>query len=132
MPSLTEVVALELANFIADRTDTGGAATVRFYSGAVPADADEALVAQVELAAVTLNVPSYDDAGMVGSDAIAALSTSPNYPFNTVDTGGTPTFARIEDGNNLVRRQWTVTTGGSGDVDLDIGALTAGQMLRLQ
>ena len=125
MPSLTDVVALLLADLVADGTDTGGAGVVRIYEGTVPATADTSLSGQTELVAVTLNDPGYDDAAMVGSDAVADMSVTPAKPKQTIAIPDTATFARIEDGNGLVRRQWSITaTGGGGTLEVPSTALT--------
>lgn len=75
------------------------------------------------LVTVTLNTPSYNNATMVGDEAVATLNLSPSNPSGTVTTGGTASFYRSFNSSNAVLTQGDVTVTG-GDGNLKLSSLT--------
>lgn len=128
MISLAPTAALILANAAADDVDVGGAGDVVIYEGAIPATADTGITVQTALCTVTLNNPGYNEAAMVGDDAVVTLSADPSSPEATILVSDFATFARVRNGSNVVRRQ--VEFGG--EINIADQNLTAGHKVRLQ
>lgn len=107
---------------VVDRIDAGaGAGTLKIYTGAQPADADDAESGSL-LATFTLADPAY---GAAAAGA-AALSGTPR----TVAASGTGTagWFRIEDSTGVNCLDGSVTaTGGGGDLELDNTSIASGQ-----
>ena len=124
-------IADALRNILADaftaRIDLGpGAGTVRFYTGAQPADADDAIGVQVLLATLTFSDPSAPAAsgGVLTFDTITQDASA--------DATGTATWARIEDsdGNNAFDCDVSVT-GGGATIELNTVNIIAGGAVRI-
>ena len=124
-------IADALRNILADafttRIDLGsGAGTVRFYTGTQPADADDAIGAQVLLATLTFSDPSAPAAsgGVLTFYVITQDSSA--------DATGTATWARIEDsdGNNVFDCDVSVT-GGGAIIELNTVNIIAGGAVRI-
>ena len=54
-PRLTNAAASAAADAVVDRIDTGGAGTIKIYTGTIPTDADTAVGAQTLLATLTFS-----------------------------------------------------------------------------
>lgn len=103
--------------------DSGG--TLRFYSGAVPANADASLGAAVQIASCALSSTAF---GAASGGVITANAISPA----TVSPAGTPTFARLYSSGGACHGQATVGPLGSGaDILLNATSFSAGAPLRV-
>jgi hypothetical protein len=98
-------------------------AKVTFYDGAVPATVATAITSQNVLAVVPMGDPAY------GAPS-SGVGTAAGLPLSdpSADDTGTPTFARIADGNGVDVFQLTVgdTTSGA-ELQLLDADITAGQ-----
>lgn len=128
MTSISNAVALVIANAAADGVDTGGAGSIVVYGTPLAANVEEAISTQPTIVTVPLHEPGYEDAAMVGSDAVAALTTTPTLPSAVIGATETASFARIRDGNGLVRRQ--INFGG--EITIADPNLILGDTLELQ
>lgn len=117
-----------LADAVATRADSGaGAATVKVYTGAQPASANDTIGASTLLATFTLNDPSFNAAA---SGAIS-LITSPAISTTGAATG-TAGWFRMESSTPATVIDGSVTaTGGGGDMTLDNTSITSGQTVNL-
>ena len=121
---ISNAAAIAACDAIVGGIDTGaGTANLVIYSGALPAEAETAIDAQVAL--VTFLLPNPAFAGAVdinpGAQAIA-------NPIDAVqaDETGTATFFRIYDADGATVLQGTVTnTEGNGDLKLSSTAIIA-------
>lgn len=107
--------------------DTGaGAGTVKFYDGAMPDDADDAIGAQVLLAELFFSDPAAPAAsgGVLTLDSITEDSAA--------DASGTVTWARVEDsnGNNIFDCDVTAS-GGGGGIELNTVNIVIGGPVRI-
>lgn len=112
-----------MANSATALIDAGAAAgAIKIYSGAVPASPNDALVAQVLLATLTMSDPAFGAANGAGVATAGAITGD-----NAADATGAASFFRIEDSNGVVRFQGDVTaTGGGGDLQLSNVNIQAG------
>lgn len=106
-PRITNAVASAACNAIVDSIDTGGAGTIKIYSGTIPTDADTALGAQVLLATLTFSATAFGNAS--NGVATAAAITSDT----SADATNTAAWARIANGSGTTIMD--VTVGTSGD-----------------
>jgi hypothetical protein len=106
---------------VVDRIDAGaGAGTLKIYTGAQPADADDAESGTL-LVTVTLGDPAYGAAAA----GTAALSGTPS---GTAVAAGTAGWFRVEDSTGANVFDGSVTaTGGGGDLELDNTSIAVGQ-----
>jgi hypothetical protein len=103
---------------LADLFDSGG--TLTFYADdgdGIPTNADDAITNQTELIAITTPSPSFGAA----SNGVASLAGSWT---DTVATGGTPGFFRLESGTSCF--QGTVGTATSDLVFASVTWLLGG------
>lgn len=108
------------ANAVVDLCDAGaGAATLKIYSGSLPADGDTTPAGTL-LATVTLADPAFGSAA-----AGVAAATDPDAV--TISASGTAAVFIIEDsdGNNVMTGDVTAT-GGGGTLELATVALSSG------
>jgi hypothetical protein len=106
-PRLTNAAASAAADAVVDRIDTGGAGTIKIYTGTIPTDADTAVGAQTLLATLTFSATAFGAAS--NGVATAAAITSDT----SADATGTAAWARIANGSGTT--QMDVTVGTSGD-----------------
>lgn len=110
-----------------DRANAGAAAgTIKVYSGAQPATADDAEAGDL-LATFTLADPAFAAAtgGVKDLDADPDLSTA-------AVAAGNAGWARIEDSDGVNVADGSVTaTGGGGDFIINAVAITLGQTVTL-
>src|SRR3990167_8323959 len=106
-PRLTNAAASAAADAVVDRIDTGGAGTIKIYSGTTPTDADPAIGAQVLLATLTFAATAFGAASNGVATAAAIVSDS------SADATNTPPSARFPSGAGTT--QMDVTVGTSGD-----------------
>jgi hypothetical protein len=106
-PRLTNAAASAAADAVVDRIDTGGAGTIKIYTGTIPTDADTAIGAQVLLATLTFSATAFGAAsnGVATANAITSDTAA--------DATGTAAWARIANGAGTT--QMDVTVGTSGD-----------------
>ena len=108
------------ANAVVDLCDAGaGAATLKIYSGSLPADGDTTPAGTL-LATVALADPAFGNA-----DAGVSSATDPDAV--TISASGTAAVFIIEDsdGNNVMTGDVTAT-GGGGTLELATVALSSG------
>ena len=110
--SLNTTLQNKRADDIATLFATG---TLTIYSGAVPADANAALGAAVQLAAHTV-------AGFLTSVAGAAVANA--IADDTIDATGTASFARLVAGGYTI--QLTVGTSGAQVIVSSLSYVAAG------
>jgi len=111
---------------VVDRTDVGGAGTIKFYTGSQPADADSApsgtLLASLALASTAF--------GSADSSGTATLASVPRT--GTASATGTAGCFSIVSGGGAIVMQGSVTgTGGGGDIEMDNPALVNGQAVQV-
>ncbi len=103
-----------------------GSGTISFYTGTMPADADDALTGQTLLATLTFSDPSAGPAvgGVLTFDAITEDSSA--------DNSGTATWARLRDsdGNNVLDIDITGVAGG-GTIEMNTTTIAAGGPVRI-
>ena len=106
-PRLTNAAASAAADAVVDRIDTGGAGTIKIYTGTIPTDADTAVGAQTLLATLTFSGTAFGAASNGVATASAITSDT------SADATGTAAWARIANGAGTT--QMDVTVGTSGD-----------------
>jgi hypothetical protein len=106
-PRLTNAAASAAADAVVDRIDTGGAGTIKIYTGTIPTDADTAVGAQTLLATLTFSATAFGAASNGVATASAITSDT------SADATGTAAWARIASGAGTT--QMDVTVGTSGD-----------------
>lgn len=108
-----------------DLADAGvGAATIKIYTGAQPADADDAESGTL-LATLTCNDPAFAAA----SGGTKALDVSPAVSAAASATG-TAGYFRLEDSAGVNILDGACGTG-SGELDLDNTSITSGQTVTI-
>lgn len=111
---------------VVDRTDVGGAGSLKIYSGSQPADADTAptgtLLVTIALAATAF--------GSANSSGQASLASTPRS--GTGAAAGTAGWFRIVSGGGSNVMDGSVTaTGGGGDLTLDNTSIAVGQTVNI-
>jgi hypothetical protein len=111
-------------NAIAARVDAGaGPGVLRIYTGAQPADADDAPTGTL-LVSITLADPAFG----ASSAGVAQLAGTPRS--GTAVASGTAGWFRIVDSNGVTVVDGSVTaTGGGGDLELDNTNIATGQQV---
>lgn len=111
-PRLTNAAASAAADAVVDRIDSGGAGTIKIYTGTIPTDADTAIGAQTKLATLTFSATSFGAAtdanpgGLITANAITSDTSA--------DATGTAAWARI------------LTQGGGTTIcDVSVGTATS-------
>ena len=117
-PRLTNAAASAAADAVVDRIDTGGAGTIKIYTGTIPTDADTAVGAQVLLATLTFSATAFGAAA--DGVATAAAITSDT----SADATGTAAWARIASGAGTTQMDVTVGTSGE-DINFNTVAFVA-------
>lgn len=114
------------ADAAVDLIDGGaGAGTLKIYSGAQPASANDAASGTL-LVTVTLADPAYGSA----ASGVAALAGTPLSA--TASAGGTAGWFRVEDSAGATIFDGAVTaTGGGGELELDNTSITNGQTVNI-
>ncbi len=120
----TRNAMLDAITALIDAGAAGG--TIKIYNGTIPADADDAIVAQTLLATLTFTDPA------AGSAAAGVLTFSAITSDVSADASGTAKWARLEDsdGNNILDCDVTVI-GGGGAIELDTTNIVAGGTVAL-
>lgn len=110
---------------VVDRIDAGAAAgTLKIYTGAQPADADDAASGTL-LVTITLGDPAYG----ASASGTAALSGTPS---GTAVATGTAGWFRVADSDGNTVFDGSVTgTGGGGDIELDNTSIASGQTVTI-
>src|SRR3990167_9470244 len=104
-PRLTNAAASAAADAVVDRIDTGGAGTIKIYTGTIPTDADTAIGAQVLLATLTFAATAFGAAANGVATAAAITSDS------SADATGTAAWARIATGGGTHLRRYAPGRG---------------------
>lgn len=118
-PRLTNAAASAAADAVVDRIDTGGAGTIKIYTGTIPTDADTALGAQTLLATLTFNATAFGAAsnGVATANAITSDTSA--------DATGTAAWARIASGAGTTQMDVTVGTSGE-DINFNTVSFVTG------
>ena len=118
-PRLTNAAASAAADAVVDRIDTGGAGTIKIYTGTIPTDADTALGAQMLLATLTFNATAFGAAsnGVATANAITSDTSA--------DATGTAAWARIASGAGTTQMDVTVGTSGE-DINFNTVSFVSG------
>lgn len=118
-PRLTNAAASAAADAVVDRLDTGGAGTIKIYTGTIPTDADTALGAQTLLATLTFNATAFGAAsnGVATANAITSDTSA--------DATGTAAWARIANGAGTTQMDVTVGTSGE-DINFNTVSFVSG------
>ena len=125
--SYIDVMRNAMLDEITAELDAGvGAAKLRIYDGAQPADADTAVGAQTLLAELVMTDPS------AGAAAAGVWTASAIADDASANATGTAAWFRIvdSDDNAVLDGDITVTAGG-GDIELDSLSITAGQTVSI-
>lgn len=118
-PRLTNAAASAAADAVVDRFDTGGAGTIKIYSGTIPTDADTAIGAQTLLATLTFAATAFGAASNGVATAAAIVSDS------SADATASAAWARLASGAGTT--QMDVTCGTTGeDINFNTVAFVAG------
>lgn len=115
-----DAVRNAMVDAVVDRLDAGAAAgKVRIYTGAQPADADDAASGTL-LVEIPLPDPAFGAAaaGSAAANAIAAAAAT--------QAGNAGWFRALDSDNNKVLDGSVTATGGGGDMELNTVALVAG------
>ena len=118
-PRLTNAAASAAADAVVDRIDTGGAGTIKIYSGTIPTDADTAVGAQVLLATLTFSATAFGAASNGVATASAITSDT------SADATGTAAWARIASGAGTTQMDVTVGTTGE-DINFNTVSFVTG------
>ena len=118
-PRLTNAAASAAADAVVDRIDTGGAGTIKIYTGTIPTDADTAVGAQTLLATLTFSATAFGAAA--NGVATAAAITSDT----SADATGTAAWARIASGAGTTQLDVTVGTTGE-DINFNTVSFVSG------
>ena len=118
-PRLTNAAASAAADAVVDRIDTGGAGTIKIYTGTIPTDADTAVGAQTLLATLTFSATAFGAAS--NGVATAAAITSDT----SADATGTAAWARIASGAGTTQMDVTVGTSGE-DINFNTVSFVTG------
>lgn len=126
---VTSTKASMLAELLAD-IDAGHAtvasgATIKLYTGIMPASPSVAVTSQVLLGTLTCSFPA-------GSIASGVLTFNPITSDAAADADGTATWARISDSTGLAVLDCDVSpTTGTGSIKLNTTAIKAGGPLAI-
>lgn len=102
--------------------NSGDSGSIKIYSGVQPANPDTAVTNQVLLAELSLPVPAFGTAVDTGAEATATANTIP--PETSVNTTGTASWFRVEDGaGNAIIDGDISESGGGGDMILNSTSL---------
>ncbi|MFF4600541.1 hypothetical protein [Amycolatopsis sp. NPDC001319] len=119
LPDLSQQAA---ADAVVDRTDAGGAGSLKIYSGTQPADADTApsgtLLVSIALAATAF--------GSASSAGTASLASTPRS--GTGVAAGTAGWYRVVSGGGATVYDGAV---GSGELVLDNTSIAVGQTVNI-
>lgn len=118
-PRLTNAAASAAADAVVDRIDTGGAGTIKIYTGTIPTDADTAIGAQTLLATLTFSATAFGAA----SNGVATASAITDD--TSADATGTAAWARIASGAGTTQMDVTVGTSGE-DLNFNTVAFVTG------
>jgi hypothetical protein len=118
-PRLTNAAASAAADAVVDRIDTGGAGTIKIYTGTIPTDADTAIGAQTLLATLTFSATAFGAAsnGVATANAITSDTSA--------DATGTAAWARIANGAGTTQMDVTVGTSGE-DINFNTVSFVSG------
>lgn len=98
-----------------------GAATIKIYTGTIPADGDTAIGAQVLLGTLTCTDP------VAGAAAAGVLTFSAITSDASADATGTAAWARVRSSDDAQGFDCDVTaTGGGGVIQLNTTSIVAG------
>jgi hypothetical protein len=118
-PRLTNAAASAAADAVVDRIDTGGAGTIKIYTGTIPTDADTALGAQTLLATLTFSATAFGSA----SNGVATANSITSD--TSADATGTAAWARIANGAGTTQMDVTVGTSGE-DINFNTVSFVSG------
>ena len=107
-----------------DRVDTGGAGSIRIYTGSQPATGDTAATGTL-LVTLTLNLPGFN----VASGGVKSLNLATAIQANAVATG-TAGWARVFNGAGAPVCDGTVAVTG-GDFTINTTSILSGQAVVL-
>lgn len=115
--NISNALAIAAVNAITAKFNIGGAGKIEYYDGSQPADVDTAVTSQNLLGTTTLPDPAFPTA--VDSSG-SATATGNAIPSVQVTAAGTPTWARVFDGNGLACDDGDVGLVASGaDFEVD-------------
>lgn len=111
---------------VVDLVDAGsGAGKLRIYTGAQPADVDDAASGTL-LVDIALADPAF---GSAAAGAAALASTPRSAAASATGTAG---WFRILDSDNVARIDGNITaTSGGGDIELDNTSIASGQTVNV-
>lgn len=120
--SFANNTANAILNQITTNLDLGsGPATIVFYSGSVPANANTALSGNTVLAVLTCSDPS------AASASAKTLTLNAITQDSSADATGEATFFRAMDSDANVVLQGSVSAvGGGGDIQMNTASIVAG------
>lgn len=114
------------ADAVVDRTDAGGAGSLKIYTGSQPADADNTPAGTL-LVTIALAATAY---GSANSSGTAALASTPRTG-TAVATGTAGCFEVVSGGGAKVFQGSVTATGGGGDLTLDNTSIASGQTVNI-
>lgn len=112
---ITNAMRSAACNAIVDSLDTGGAGTIKLYTGTQAATADTAVGAQTLLVTITLSATAYGSA----SNGVATLAGTPLS--GTAVASGTATWFRMANGSGTTIMDGSV---GTSSADLIVNTTT--------
>lgn len=125
---ISNVAARGAVDNLTARVDTGGAGSLRIYSGTAPADADAALSGNTLLAQLTFSATAFGAATDLNPGARATANAISDD--TSADATGTATFFRILSGAGTVIAQGDVTaSGGGGSMQLNTTSIVASALV---
>jgi hypothetical protein len=123
-PRITNAAASAMCDALVDRLDTGGAGTIKIYTGTIPTDADTALGAQTLLATLTFSATAFGSASNGVATAAAITSDS------SADATGTAAWARVANGAGTTQFDCTVGTSGD-DINFNTVSFVTGAVIAI-
>jgi hypothetical protein len=123
-PYLTQARGAAMLDNLVDAIDTGGAGTIKFYTGTQAATANTALGAQVLLATLTFSATAFGAATAADpSVATAAAITSDS----SADATGTVTWCRWANGSGTTILDCSAgAASGTFDIEFNTDAFVTG------
>jgi hypothetical protein len=114
------------ADAVVDRTDVGGAGSLKIYTGTQPADADSTPAGTL-LVTIALAATAFGSASAAGTATLASVPRT-----GTAVAAGTAGCFEVLSGGGLKVFQGTVTaTGGGGDLTVDNTNIASAQVVNV-
>jgi len=126
-PYLTQAVGKAALDSIVDTLDTGGAGSIKIYTGTQAATANTALGAQVLLATLPFSATAFGAATTADPSVTTAAAITSD---SSADATGTATWARWANGSGTTVLDCTVGTA-TVDITFNTAAFVTGAVIAI-